>query len=61
MHGLGLCIKVDSYMEHMLYAWPFIHNVALPIAIKKNKYFISLNIYTTLFAWVYGNLNKNIS
>ena len=21
MHGLVLCIKVDSYVAHMLYAW----------------------------------------
>ena len=21
MHGLGLCMKVDSYVAHMFYAW----------------------------------------
>ena len=37
MHGLGLCIKVDSYVAHMFYAWSFGHNTAVPIAIKNNK------------------------
>ena len=41
MHGLGLCIK--SYVAHMLYAWYFIHNTEVPIAIKKNNYYLSLN------------------
>ena len=26
MHGLGLCIKVDSYVAHMLNEWLFSHN-----------------------------------
>ena len=39
MRGLGLCIKVDIYVAHMFYAWSFSHNTAVPIAIKKNKYF----------------------
>ena len=34
MHGLGSCIKVDSYVAHMLYAWSFSHNISVPIAIK---------------------------
>ena len=37
IHGLGLCIKVDSYVAHMFYAWPFSHNTAVPIAKNKNK------------------------
>ena len=26
MHVLVLCIKVDSYVAHMFYAWSFSHN-----------------------------------
>ena len=37
MYGLLLCIKVDSYVAHMLYACSFNHNTAVPIAIKKIK------------------------
>ena len=37
MHRLGLCIKVDSYVAHLFYAWSFIHNTSVSIAIKKNK------------------------
>ena len=58
MDGLVLCIKVDSYVEHLLYAWSFSYNTAVPIAIKKSKYFPSLNKNTTLFTWGYGNYNK---
>ena len=58
MHGLGLCIKVNSYVAHMFYAWSFSHNTAVPIAIKNNKYFQSYNTNTTAFAWEYGNYNK---
>ena len=50
MHGLGLCIKVDSYIAHMFYAWSFSHNIAVPTAIKMNKYFLSLNKNTILFS-----------
>ena len=35
MHGLGLCIKVDSYVAHMFYAWSFSHNTAFRISINK--------------------------
>ena len=59
MHGMGLYTKVDSYMVNMLYAWSFIHNTTLPIAIDKNNCFLSLNIYTTIFALGAGNLNEN--
>ena len=59
MHGLELCIKVDSYMAHMLYEWSFIHNISVQIAINKNKYFILLNTCTTVFARGAGNYNKN--
>ena len=44
----------------MLYAWSFSHGTEVPIFIKKNKHFISLNTYTTVFSWGCGNLNKNI-
>ena len=59
MHGFGLCIKVDSYVDHMFYSWSFSHNTVIPTAIKKNKYFLSLNKNTTIFSWGAGNSNKN--
>ena len=37
MRGLGLCIRVDSYVAHIFYAWSFSHNAAVPIDIKKNS------------------------
>ena len=58
MDGLGLCIKVDSYVAHIFYAWSFSHNTAVSIAINKNRYLLSLNTNTTVFAWGYGNCNK---
>ena len=59
MHGLGLCIKFNSFVSHMFYAWSFRNNEAPPVDIKQNKYFISLNTCTTVFAWVSSNSNKN--
>ena len=59
MHGLGIFLKIDSYVVHMFYAWSFSHNEEVPIYIKKNKYFISLNTNTTVFYWEYVNHNKN--
>ena len=59
MHGLGLCIKVDSYVEHMFNAWSFSNNTAVSIAINKNKYLLSLNTNTTVFSWGGVNSNKN--
>ena len=59
MHKLGLCIKVDSYVVKMFYAWSFSNNTALLISIMKNKCFISLNTRTTVFVWGAGKLNKN--
>ena len=58
MHGLLLCIKLNSCAEHMLYAWSLEHNKTLPIAIKQNKYFIPLNSYSNVFDWKDGNSNK---
>ena len=40
MHGSGLCINVDRYVAHMLFAWSFINNAEIPISINKNKYFL---------------------
>ena len=37
MYGLGLCIKVDSYVAHMFYVWSFRYNIAVSIVRKKNK------------------------
>ena len=50
MHGLVLCIKVDCFVAHMFYTLSFSHNTSVPIAIKKNKYFILLNTNTTVFS-----------
>ena len=60
MHGLGLCINVDSCVAHLFYAWSFSHNTSVPIAKKKNKYFLSLNTNTTVFSWGSGDSNKNV-
>ena len=60
MHVLRLCIKADSYVAHMFYAWSFINNTAVTMAKKKNKYFLSLNTNTSVFAWGDGNSNKNL-
>ena len=59
IHGLGLCIRVDSYLAYMFYTWSFSHNTAVPIDINKNKYCISFNTNNNGFAWGAGNSNKN--
>ena len=59
MHGLVLCIKLDSYVAYMFYACPFVHNTEVPIYINQNNYYISLNTYTTVFSWGAGNSNQN--
>ena len=61
MHGLGLCIKLDSYVAHMFYAWSLNHNTSVPTALKNNNCFIYLNTYTTFFSWGAVNSNKNIT
>ena len=58
IHGLGIWINVGSYVEHMFYACSFRNNTEIPIAIKKNSYFISLTTDTTIFYWGAGNWNK---
>ena len=59
MDGLGICIKVDSFVSHMFHAWSLSNNTAVPIAIKKNPYFIPLNTNNIVFDWRDGNSNKN--
>ena len=34
MHGLGLCIKLNSCVVYMLYAWSFSNNIAVQLDIK---------------------------
>ena len=55
MFGLGICIRLDSYVEHMLYTRLFSHNTAIPISLKGNKFDMFLNNFTTVFSW--GNVN----
>ena len=43
----------------MFYAWSFINNTPVIIAIIHNKYMISSNTYTTVFSWVSGNSIEN--
>ena len=58
MHGMVLCIKVDIYVSHIIYAYPFSHNTEVPISIKNNKIILSLDTYTTVFSWGSGNSNQ---
>ena len=57
MHVLRLCIKVDSYVAHMFYAWSFSNNTSVLISKNKNKYFLYLSKNTNVFTW--GSVNKN--
>ena len=50
MHGLELCINVDSYVAHMFYAWSFSPNKAVPIDINKIKCLLSFSTYTAVFS-----------
>ena len=59
MHGLGLCIKLSSFVSYMFYAGSLSNNKSVLIAINQNKYDISLNTYTTVFDWGADNSNKN--
>ena len=34
MHGVGLCIKINSIVAHMFYAWTFSNNTSVPINFK---------------------------
>ena len=58
LHGLGLCTKLNSFVAHILYACSFSHKIEVTISNNHNKYYLSLNTYTTVFAWVAGNLKK---
>ena len=58
MRGLGLCIKLNSSVEHMFYAWSFSHSTAVRIYMKQNSYLLSLDKYNTMFAWGGSNSNK---
>ena len=58
IHGLVLCIELNSFVAHMFYAFSFGHNTAVDISINQNKYFLCLNKYTTVFAWGASNSNK---
>ena len=60
-HGLGLCTKLNIFVAHMFYAWSLDHNKEVPIAINKKKHSLSLNSYTTVFAWGSDNPNKTIT
>ena len=51
--------KLNCFPAHMFYTWSFSHDTEVPIAINQNKYSVSLNTYTTVFYWGYGNSNKN--
>ena len=55
MHGLGLCIKLNIYVEHMLYARSFIFSTEVTLSINQNIYYLSLNTHTAEFAWGAGN------
>ena len=54
-----LCINLDNFVANMFYTWSLSHNIEVPIPINNNKYFLSLNTYTTVFYWGAGNKNKN--
>ena len=44
MHGLGLCIRLNTYVAHMFYEWSFSNNTSVPIDMNPNNYQLSLNI-----------------
>ena len=56
-----LCIKIKSYVAHMLYDWSFGHITVIPIEFKYNKYYIYLDTYINAFALGCVNSNKNRS
>ena len=59
MYLLGLCIKLNSFVAHMLYAWSFIYNTSVTTAINKKQYYLYWNAYTTVFAWGAVSSNTN--
>ena len=38
--GLVLCMKFNSYVAKMFYAWSFSHNIPVPIYINQNRYYL---------------------
>ena len=48
MYGLVLFIKLNTFVAHMFYVWLFSNNKSVPIYIKQNKYFLSLNTHTLM-------------
>ena len=48
-------------MAHIFHAWSLIYNTEVSISIKKSKYFILLNAYTTIFFGGADNSNENIT
>ena len=43
----------------MFHVFSFSKNVEVPIALKQNKYYLSLDLFTTVFDWFSGISNKN--
>ena len=37
MYGLGICIKLNSYVAHMFNVWSLSHNMEVPTPIKQKK------------------------
>ena len=66
-YNILLCMDWDYaprylvIVENMFYEWKFIHKTEVPIDIKNNIYFISLNTNTVVFSWGDGNSNKSIT
>ena len=60
MDGLVICIKLNSDVSHIFYACPFSQNTDVLINMKQDKYYLSLDTYTTWFAWGDRNLEKII-
>ena len=60
MHEIVICTKLNSYVRLMLYSWSFGKNKSVKIAIEHNKYYLSFDIYTTLFDWDDRNPNRNM-
>ena len=49
MHSVGIFIKLNSYISHMFYAFPFHHNTVILILLEVNKYYLDLYTQTTVF------------
>ena len=39
----GLCIKLNSDVAYMFYAWSFNYNISVPIYMKQKKYYLFLH------------------